>query len=151
MVEHLRHDDNLVARDLVLLQEVAEDLLRASIRVGIGNIKGADPSVIGMLENWKGFFLVENLGSPVFIAVRHATNDNLGDFEAGAANSGDLLAVIWVIEVRIWAGYLMYCILVDMVILLKGVACVGSTGVKCVIMIYIYIYIYILNLHENNA
>lgn len=86
-MEQLRHDDNLIARDLVLLQEGAEDLLRASIRVGIGNIKGVDPGVIGVLEDWKGFFLLEHPGLPILVAVGHATNDDLGDFEAGAANS----------------------------------------------------------------
>ena len=100
-MEHLGHDDNLVARDFVLLQEGAKDLLRASIGVGIGNIKGVNPGVIGVLEDWKGFFLVEDPGLPVFVAVGHATNDDLGDFEAGAANSEGSVSSCLGIEVGI--------------------------------------------------
>ena len=87
VMEDLGHDDDLAARDAVLSEEGAEDLLGAAVGIRVGDVEGVDAGVVGVLEDGEGLFLVQDPGLPVLVAVGHAADDDLGDFEAGATDS----------------------------------------------------------------
>ena len=91
VMKDLGHDDYLAAGDVVLSQKGAKDFFGAAVRICVGDVEGVDAGIVCVLEDGEGFFLVQDQGLPVPGAVRHAADDDLGDFETGAADSvGDV-------------------------------------------------------------
>ncbi len=72
VVETFRQNHHTRAWDLVLFQELAKDLLRFTIRVGIGNVECVDAAVVGMLNDGKSGGFVHQPRLPVRIAKGHA-------------------------------------------------------------------------------
>ena len=89
-VEDLGEDDDLLPRDLVPPQELADDLLGLAVRVRVGRVPGVDARVVGGLEQADARLGVERPGTalPGRGAEDHAAEDDLGDFEAAVAESG---------------------------------------------------------------
>ena len=104
--EALGEDDNTVTGDVVLLQSLSEDFLRLTVGVDIGlgmtksvsinlswaggstyRIPGVDTTLVSVLDQRKGFFLVQNPVLPLLGTVGHGTQDDLGDLEAGVSES----------------------------------------------------------------
>ena len=85
--EDLGQDDHLLARDVVLLQRLADDDLRFAVRIGVRRVPGVDAGVVGGLEQLYAVVLVQDprralpLGRP----EQTATEDDLGDLEAAVA------------------------------------------------------------------
>lgn len=99
-------DDDFVSRDIVFLEGLADDLFRASVGVDICCVPCVETDIVGMLEEWEGFFFVEypflpikalkvsnglrerrvmKRSVPVRASHRHRSIDDLGDLEAGIA------------------------------------------------------------------
>ncbi len=56
----LGEDDELVSRDIKLLDRLANDLLRNSVRVDIGSIPRVETTIVSSLEQWES--LIGQLG-----------------------------------------------------------------------------------------
>lgn len=86
-LEAFGHDDHLRARNVVLFDGGADNLLGPAVRVRVCHVPCVDATVKGILEDGEGFFLVEEPRLPVLVAKTHTSEDDLRDFEAGLANS----------------------------------------------------------------
>lgn len=53
-------DDDLIARDVVLFYEFADDTFRLAIRVDVGGIEGVNTAVPGVLEDWDRLLFIDN-------------------------------------------------------------------------------------------
>ena len=86
------------------------------------SIPSVNPGLVRMLQQWQALLLVQNPLLPLWIAVTHCSEDDLGDFEAGLAETIAVLAsrscsacsAIAGIE-RAGSPYLTYSIFSDMV------------------------------------
>ena len=77
------HDNKLLARKIELLDGVSKHFLRQSIGVDIGSVERLDAMVVRELDVLRACLLVEDPFLPVWVAVLHASEDDLGYFEAG--------------------------------------------------------------------
>lgn len=85
--EALGQDDDALARDVVLLEGLADDLLGAAVGVDVCGIPRVDPPLVRVLEQRQGLVLVEHPLLPLPGAVGHGAQDDLGDLEAGLAEA----------------------------------------------------------------
>ena len=76
-----RKNHDLMARDVVCLEEFAHNFLALPVRIGVGNVKRVDATVIGMFENGEGGVLGGDPWLPVRITEAHAAKYNLRDLE----------------------------------------------------------------------
>lgn len=59
-VEDLGKDDDLLPRNVELLEGLADDDLGFSVGVCVGGVPGVDAAVVRCLEDFETFFLVED-------------------------------------------------------------------------------------------
>lgn len=72
-LEALGHNDQLGAGNVIVLDSRAEDPLRLSIRVCIGDIPRVDAFVEGKPKDRESLVLIEKPGLPVLVAETHAS------------------------------------------------------------------------------
>ena len=78
----LRQDDNALTRNIVLFQRLSHNLLWSSIAVNIRRVPGIDSPLVRMMKHLQRLGLFKHPFSPVLFTERHASQDNLGYFEA---------------------------------------------------------------------
>ena len=71
--ETLAQDDELLARDVVLLDGLADELFAAAVGVDVGRVPGVDADVVGVFEEGERLGFVEDPGLPVGGAVAHCS------------------------------------------------------------------------------
>lgn len=84
-MEAFRHDDELVARDIVRLDGGRDELLRDSIGVVVGRVPGVDAAVECGLEQWEGRSGFDAPGEPAGVAEGHGPEYRVGNAQAGGA------------------------------------------------------------------
>ena len=75
----LAQDDDLVPRDLVLLDRFADDLLADAVAVYIGCVPGVEATVVSCFQQGKCFLFVDDPGLPCWVAETHGAEDGDGD------------------------------------------------------------------------
>lgn len=70
-------DHQILPRDLVLGDGLADDAFRLAVRVDVGRVPCPDPGLVGVFEQWEGFFFVEHPSLPVRRAVTHRSTGQL--------------------------------------------------------------------------
>lgn len=99
----LGQDDDAVARDVVLLQSLAENRFRSAVGVDIRlpepdqyvaftlfklslcsthRVPGVDTLLVGMLDQRQGFLFIQDPVLPLLATIGHGTQDDLGDLQA---------------------------------------------------------------------
>jgi hypothetical protein len=71
----LAQDDDLVPRDLVLLDRFADDLLADAVAVYIGCVPGVEATVVSCFEERQRFLFVDDPRLPCWVAEAHGTED----------------------------------------------------------------------------
>lgn len=84
-MEAFRHDDELVARDIVRLDGSSDKLLGDPIGVVVGRVPGVDAAVECCLEQWEGHVGFDAPGEPASVAKGHGPEDRVGNAQARGA------------------------------------------------------------------
>jgi hypothetical protein len=87
----LCEDDELLTREVVLLDRLADDFLRDTVGVDVGwtmlatvvvqkckrrtSVPGCQPSIVGRLQQWQRLLLLNDPGLPLLISETHASED----------------------------------------------------------------------------
>lgn len=77
VVEAFGEDDDVLARDVVFFEELAQDLLGRSVGVGICDVERADTTVISILEDRQCFRFGFDPGLPVGVPIGHTAKNDL--------------------------------------------------------------------------
>jgi len=78
----LAQDDDLVPRDLVLLDRLANDLLAHTVAVHIRGIPSVEAAVVSGFKQREGLFFVDDPGLPLGGPEAHGAEDWVGDAQA---------------------------------------------------------------------
>jgi hypothetical protein len=83
----LAQDDDLVPRDLVLLDRFADDLLADAVAVHIGCVPGVEATIVRCFEERQCFLFIDDPRLPCWVAEAHGTEDRDGDAQAAVSET----------------------------------------------------------------
>ena len=83
----LAQDDDLIPRDVILLDRLADDLLADTITVHVRGVPGVEATIVSCFEKWQCFFFVDNPRLPRWVAEAHGAEDRDGDTQAAVSKA----------------------------------------------------------------